>query len=366
MNVLGLVPYLYDTAPGQRFRIEQWARILERQGVRIRFEPFESERLRQIVRLPGHHQEKFGEIVRCIRRRIRLLAAIDGAWDAVFVYREILPIGPPILERMMARRGLPIVYDFDDAIFLPDVSEANRHFKWLKWPRKVAAICRLSAFVIVGNRYLEEFASRHARRVSVVPSTIDTQSYTPKGDPEIRGVPTIGWSGSLTTLKHLRTLGPTLRTLRRSVEFRLKVVGSPEYSVPGLEVESQGWSAASEIDDVRSFDIGIMPLPDDAWSRGKCGLKALLYMAAGVPTVAAAVGMNCEIIRDGENGFLASTEQEWVEKLSRLIADGDLRRMFSREGRKTVEGWYSADVQAPRLLEILNKVRNGSRQPTGW
>jgi glycosyltransferase involved in cell wall biosynthesis len=173
---------------------------------------------------------------------------------------------------------------------------------------------------------------------------------------EIHGVPTIGWSGSLTTMQQLRIIEPALKRLRRLQPFRLKVLGEPNFSMEGLEVESKAWSAAIECPELRSFDIGIMPLPDDAWSRGKCGLKALQYMALGIPTVASPVGVNREIITDGDNGFLASTESEWVDKLLRLIADPELRAQFSREGRKTVEQRFSAAVQAPRLLALLQQV----------
>src|SRR6185369_17034762 len=125
----------------------------------------------------------------------------------------------------------------------------------------------------------------HARRVSVLPTTIDTDGYKPKEDVAIQGTPVIGWSGSLSTIKHLQTVEDALRELRGRVDFLLRVVGDQRYAAAGLAVESKGWSAETEVDDLRSFDVGIMPLPDDEWSRGKCGLKALQYMAVGVPTV---------------------------------------------------------------------------------
>jgi len=359
MNVLVLMPYLYDTVPGQRFRIEQWARILEPMGVRFHFVPFESQGLKQVLHAEGHHAQKVRELCRGIYRRVRVLGAIGKKWDVIFLYRELLPLGPPFLERMLARRGIPIVYDFDDAIFRPDVSEANRRFKWLRWSQKTGTICRLSAHVIVGNPYLRDYAFTHTERVSVVPTTIDTDAYTPKDNVGIRGLPVIGWSGSLTTLKHLRSFGPALKSLKKSLNFRLKVLGSRDFRLDGMEVESLAWNARSEISDLKSFDVGIMPLPNDAWSRGKCGLKALQYMAVGVPTVASPVGVNSEIIEDGKNGFLASSEQEWAEKLSLLVSDEDLRWRFAKEGRRTVEERYSAKVQAPRVLEIFERV--GSR-----
>ena len=357
MNLLVLTPYLYDTVPGQRFRIEQWARRLESEGVRCVFEPFESDRLRQARYAPGSALRKAQEMVQCLGRRTgRLRRFARQPWDAVFLFRELAPVGPPILERMLAQRGIPIVYDFDDAIFLADVSEANRGFGWLKWPRKIGAICRMSAHVTVGNRYLEAFARRYTDRVSVIPTTIDTERYRPKPSTEITGRPVIGWSGSLTTVKHLQMALPALRSLRRLIDFRLKVIGGPAVGFEGLDVEHRPWEAHTELAEIQSFDVGIMPLPDDAWARGKCGLKALQYLAAGVPTVVSPVGVNSEIVTDGVNGFWASTDAEWVDTLHRLLTDAALRAQFAREGRRTVETRYSAVMHAPRLLRILGDV----------
>lgn len=356
MNVLVLTPYLYDTAPGQRFRIEQWARFLEPRGVHCQFVPFETPELKHVLYERSQFGRKLRALATSISRRVGEALRIAETWDVIYLYRELLPIGPPLLEHLLARRGIPIVYDFDDAIFLPAVSEANRYFRWLKMPQKTGTICRLSTCVVVGNPRLAAYSLQYASCVSVIPTTIDTDQYVPKEHVGVRGVPVIGWSGSRTTLAHLRTIVPALRTLRSAHRFRLHVIGSSGFAVEGLEVSSKDWSAQSEIADLKSFDVGLMPLPDDAWARGKCGLKALQYMALGVPVVASPVGVNTDIIEDGRNGFLASSHAEWVEKLLLLMSDEDLRERFARAGRKTVEERYSTKVQAPRLLKILEQV----------
>lgn len=356
MRVLAFLPYRYDTVPGQRFRIEQWERVLREKGVEVRFETFESDELRRVFYASTDRWRQVQAFARCIARQVRCIARLRREWDAVFLFRELLPIGPAWLERWLARKGMPIVYDFDDAIFLAGVSDANRAFAWLKAPRKTGAICRLSAHVTVGNEYLKAYAERFTPNVSVIPTTIDTERYTPKAHVEISGVPVIGWSGSFSTAKHLQTVVPALRRLRRSVAFRLSVIGSPGFRADGLEVTSRPWSAATETEDLKTFDLGIMPLPDDPWARGKCGLKALQYMALGIPTVASPVGVNKTIIQDGRNGFLASTAAEWVATLSRLLVDPALRRRFAEEGRRTVEERYAATGQARRLLDVFQRV----------
>jgi glycosyltransferase involved in cell wall biosynthesis len=366
VKILVLLPYLRDTSPGQRFRLEQWAGVMERHGASVHFECLESPALKKVLHHPGHVFEKIRAMSQCTLHRALWLARIKRSqWDVIVLHRELLPIGPPLLEWLLARKGIPIVYDFDDAIYLPNVSEANRRLAWLKWPQKTATICRLSTHVNVGNEYLREYALQFNPRVSVVPTTIDTGKYTVKDRVALQSPPVIGWSGSHSTIKHLQWFIPTLQELARVVPFRLRVVGADQFSVPGVDVESIPWTPATEVASMKGFDIGLMPLPDDDWSRGKCGLKALQYMALGVPVVASAVGVNSTIIADGRNGFIAATPAEWIEKIRRLLSDAALRRQFAAEGRRTVEERYSAAVQAPRLLEILEQARSGAGEAIG-
>jgi glycosyltransferase involved in cell wall biosynthesis len=189
-----------------------------------------------------------------------------------------------------------------------------------------------------------------------VPTTIDTDKYA--ADPNSRSSepPVIGWSGSYSTVQHLDTLQNVFRRLARREQFRLSVIGAPGYRLDGVDVEVVPWRAGTEVSDLSRIDIGVMPLPDDEWSRGKCGLKALQYMALGIPTVCSPVGVNTEIILDGRNGLIASTEEEWIDRLVRLLKSPDLRAQLGRAGRATVEARYSASSQAARVLAVLESV----------
>ena len=354
MNVLVVEPYVYDTAPGQRFRIEQWARILEKQGVAFTFVPFETPRLHAVMYHPGFVARKMVEVLRGLAGRFRLLRDLSR-FHAVFLFREAAPVGPPVVERLMASRRVPIVYDFDDAIYLPNASGANQLFARLKSVRKVGTICALSQHVTVGNRYLERFAEHHARKVSVIPTTIDVERYLPRGAHRRDSPVVIGWMGSETTLPHLMMIREPLRTLAARRRFVLHVVSTRDVSIDGVEVWSTRWSAAHEVRDLQSFDIGVMPLPDDAWTRGKCGAKLLLYMGVGVPGVASPVGVNADIVDDGVNGFLAKTDAEWVDKLSALIDSPALQASMGAAARRTVEARFSAQVVAPKVLDIFRR-----------
>jgi len=220
----------------------------------------------------------------------------------------------------------------------------------------------MSAHVMVGNPYLAEYARRVNPNVTVIPTTIDLNKYEVREADPAKEYPVIGWTGSFSTVQHLDTLRGALEKLARRERFKLRVIGTPQYQIEGVEVEAMPWRAQSEIEDLAPCDIGIMPLPDDKWSKGKCGLKALQFMALGIPTMCSPVGVNTEIIQDGENGFIAGTEDEWVEKLAQLIRSNDLRQRIGLAGRRTVEQKYSAEVQAPRVFEIFQSVVQQSTQ----
>src|SRR5215470_11685328 len=357
MRVLALVPSVFDTAPGQRFRIEQWDALLRESGVEIVYAPFECEELHSIISSRGRFGAKLRLMIRAFVNRVGALLGV-GDYDAVYVFREAALFGPAVFEYWIKLSGVPMIFDFDDAVFVPYVSPSNGHLSKLKFPGKTRTICRLSSRVMAGNRYLAEYARRVNPNVTVIPTTIDTDKYLPKSSKPESPTPVIGWSGSFSTVQHLNILRAPLRRLAAREKFRLRIVGAPDYRLDGVEVESVPWRSRTEIEDLRVIDIGMMPLPDDDWSRGKCGLKALQYMALGIPAICSPVGVNSDIIRDGVNGFLASTEDDWVEKLATLLRSAELRKRFGLVGRRTVESRYSARSQVPRVLEIFKSVAN--------
>ena len=332
--------------------------MLRERGVEITYEPFESEELHQLLYQPGNLGRKLAHVTRRFARRFSVINSARD-FDAVYVFREAALLGPPLFEWLIKRKRVPVVFDFDDAIFVSYRSPSNGYLSYLKFAAKTNTICRLASHVMVGNPYLAEYARQFNPWVTIVPTTIDTQKYTiqPKHPVE---APVIGWTGSFSTVQHLDTLGRALQKLAQRERFRLRVIGTPEYRLEGVEVAAMRWRAETEVDDLRSVDIGVMPLPDDAWSKGKCGLKALQFMALGVPTVCSPVGVNTDIIQDGENGMIAGTEDEWVEKLSQLLRSTELRRRLGLAGRLTVESKYSAIAQAPRVHEVLESIARGA------
>lgn len=362
MRVLALMPALYDTSPGQRYRLEQWEPLLRERGVDITFASFEDEELHAFLYKRGMMRKKLQLVTRGLGRRLSLVRKVKN-YDLVYILREAALLGPPVFERLIAQSGVPLVFDFDDAIFVSYRSPSNGYLSYLKFASKTKTICRIASHVMVGNPYLAEYARQVNERVTVIPTTIDTEKYRVPERKKKSGPPVIGWTGSHSTVQHLDTMRGALKKLAETESFRLRVIGTPSYECPPVDVEAMPWRAQTELEDLSEIDIGMMPLPDDRWSKGKCGLKALQFMALGIPTICSPVGVNTDIIHDDQNGFIAATEDEWVEKLSRLLRSAELRQRLGQAGRATVEEKYSAITQTPRVYEIFKSVLSDVSMP---
>jgi glycosyltransferase involved in cell wall biosynthesis len=354
VKVLALSP-IPEEGAGCRFRIAQYVPYLREAGFDVTISPFYTPDYFRLVYRPGQYVTKAAKFLGLALKRWMELLSV-GQYDLVFLYREAIPLGPPALEWLIAQRGIPIVYDFDDAIFLPSVSEANRVISFLKHPGRVATILRHSTRVVVGNEFLAHYARSYNQHVTVIPTAVDTTRFVPR---EVTPVGpgrklVVGWIGSPTTFPYLESLAPVLRDVAATHPFTLKVSGAGRpVRFPGVEVQEVPWSMADEVSLFNTCDAGVYPLTDDEWSRGKCGFKAIQCMACGVPVVAAAVGVNREIIEDGVNSFLAATPAEWIDKLRRLLSDAALRNRMAVAGRRTIDERYSLRITAPRLAAVL-------------
>jgi glycosyltransferase involved in cell wall biosynthesis len=362
ISVLAFVPYAPDTTPSQRFRIEQWMNYLrEREGVTVELAPFAGERLMWLLRQPGRRVAKALEILRAFMHSVGQVLT-SRRYDVVMIHRAIALAGPALLERLLVALGRPVIYDFDDAIFLLHTSEVNRRFGWLKFPQKTATICRLSSHVVVGNEWLAEYARQFNHQVTIIPTSIEIDRYrafrkngaSDHNDNGRRVV--IGWTGSSTSQTYLEWFAPVLDEFVRRRDVELRVISDREPELRGVPYVWRPWRPETEVEDVIHFDIGIMPMPDDKWSRGKCACKALQYMAAGKPVVCSAIGANLELIRHGENGMLAATPEEWIQNLERLVDDPALRFRLGEAGRRTVEEKYSMRRCARMFAEVVRET----------
>ena len=355
-RILFIASHRTGRAPGQRFRFEQYFEHLERNGFQCELSPLVTAEDDAVLYQKGHYLDKARFVQRCLAKRAADVRRMNE-FDIIFLFREAQMTRTTRFEEAFRRSRARIVFDFDDSIWLTNVSDANRRWAWIKGAGKTPKLIGLSDLIFAGNAYLADYARVFNPNVAIVPTTIDTDVYRPVPH-STDGPVTIGWSGSITTIQHFQYAIPALRILKERFGERIaiRVVGDGRFSEPSLGIQGIPWRAETEIADLAAMDIGIMPLPDDEWAKGKCGLKGLQYMGLGLPAIMSPVGVNSEIITDGDNGFLAGTTDEWVAKLTRLIEDADLRKRMGERARRTVEERYSVNAWKNKYLEHFQRL----------
>lgn len=349
-NILIVCPYPFGEAPSQRFRFEQYLNRLTKAGFNYRIAPFLSEDAWQILYKKGSILKKIWAIISGFGKRKWLLLELKP-YDIIFIHREATPIGPPFFEwivRFIWQK--PIIYDFDDAIWLEDSLEKGNLKSILKWKSKVGSICKWSAKVSCGNQYLADYAKLFNQHVIVNPTTIDTDGLHIPNDVNTDEL-TIGWTGTHSTLPYLEHIIESLKVVYKETPFKLRVIANhpPNFSFPNLEFIT--WNKETEILDLQGINIGLMPLTNDPWSKGKCGFKALQYMALEKVVIGSPVGVNKEIIPKG--GLLANSEKEWIDQLTLLLIHEELRKELGIEGRRFIKNHFSVQSNADNFLYLF-------------
>ena len=355
-KVLFLVPYPSDQAPSQRFRFEQYLEILLKKNS-YSVDSFISSEDWKTLYQTSTFFKKLWIILKGLSKRAFILFQLHK-FSFIFIHREILPIGPPVFEFMIAKIFRKrIIYDFDDAIWLTDKSFEPIVESWIKCRWKVGLICKWSYKISCGNLYLANYARKFNKQVIINPTTINTISVPKFTSTQHLSSEKliIGWTGSHSTLKYLKLLEPVLLEIEKKYpHITFKVIADKPPELLLTKLEFCVWRKESEIDDLSEISIGIMPLPDDEWTKGKCGFKALQYMALGIPTIAAAVGVNTSIINNGVNGYVCTSHQEWLIALEDLINSPQKRKEFGAAGRETVELNYSVKSNEANFLSLFS------------
>jgi glycosyltransferase involved in cell wall biosynthesis len=281
-------------------------------------------------------------------------------YDLLWIEYELLPYAPAFVERLLVAGGPPYVVEYDDAVFHRYDQHRSALVRRLLGT-KIDRVMRGAAVVVAGNAYLAaRAAAAGAREIVSIPSVVDLDRY-PAAPPPVATPPVIGWLGSLSTAPSLAVVDGALSRVCAGGRARVVLVGAG----PGAErrpypCESRPWVDGREAAEIATFDVGIMPLADDPWSRGKCGYKLIQYLACGRPAVASPVGMNHEIVVPEVTGLLASTEDEWVAALERLLADAPLRARFGAAGRAHVASRFTLARTAPLVADTLRKAAGGA------
>ncbi len=356
-SILFLTVHRPDRSPSQRFRFEQYIEHFQKNGYQTKHSYCLNENEDRIFYSKGNLVKKGFILLKSIVKRLKEVATYDN-YDIVFVQREALMLGSTIAESLWQRRGAKLIFDFDDSIWLPNVSDNNAKFSWLKGFKKVNKLIHKADLVIAGNQYLASYALKLNNNTHIIPTTINTSEYTPNRTRNEQETIVIGWSGSKTTVQHFETVVPALRRIKKKYGrlVRFELIGDENYVQEELELRGLPWRKNEEVDLISNMDIGLMPLPNDEWAEGKCGLKGLQYMALEVATIMSPVGVNSTIIQQGINGLLASSEDDWVDALSILIEDSLYRKEIGKAGRQTVLKEYSVDAQKQKLIELVNST----------
>lgn len=355
-RVLYIAMHRRDRSPSQRFRFEQYLEFLKQNGYDYDFSFLISPEDDKVFYSPGNLLTKGIIFLKCFTKRLGDVMKANS-YDIIFIQREAFMTGTTFFEKQFARSKAKVIFDFDDSIWMQNVSDANKKFSFLKDASKTSSIIALSDMVFAGNQYLADYAKPFNSNIRIVPTTIDTDEYQRMEQPG-NGRVCIGWSGSITTIQHFKFAVPALLKIKKKYgdRIKIKVIGDANYKNEELDVVSLNWNKQDELRELSSFDIGIMPLPDDEWAKGKCGLKGLQYMALKIPTIMSPVGVNSQIIQSGVNGFLASTDDEYVEAISTLIDNETLRKKMGEEGRRTVVEQYSVKALQQKYLQYYNEV----------
>lgn len=352
MRILVLHKY-GPKAASFRHRIQQYLPYLERAGFTCDVSSLLDDAYLE-SRFRTGRRSPWGA-VQAVARRLRAFVQVKR-YDLVFIGLEFFPYCPAIFERLLNLLRVPFIFDFDDSVF----HYYDLH-KWavVRWALggKIAEVARRSALVFAGSPYLLEYASHAGGTAIYIPTVIDLNRYSRVKKRREPGAPfIIGWIGSPTTAQYLHLIKPALRAFCISHPAKLVTIGTGPFALEGIPIESRPWILETEIDDLLTFDVGLMPLADDRWSQGKCGFKLIQYMACGLPVIASPIGVNAQIVEDGVSGFLAADTSGWISALEKLAADSELALSMGRAGRRRVEEKFCVQKTAVQFLAGVQRA----------
>lgn len=358
VKVLALASYPVEAA-ATRYRLHQFIDPLAQRGITLTVNPFlDSDSFVRFYRNASRLRTAVN-VLSAASKRLGLAARLANA-DVILIQREAMIVGPPIIEWLAARVfKRPLVLDLDDATYVPYTSPTYGGLtKALKFFRKTDDLIRWSRVVICGNQTIAQYVSSKGARTEIIPTVVDTEKFKPVLARN-RSLPVVGWIGTHSTFPFLQSILPALSEVAKTRPFQLKIVGAgrADVTVPGIEVENLEWALEREVEDFQSLDIGLYPLnADNNWATGKSGFKAIQYMAAGVPYVAAPIGAAAQIGEENVTHFFANTPEDWIDKLKLLLEDPASRQKMGDAGRRHALKCYDLQSQADKLASVLRET----------
>lgn len=353
-KILFVVPYPVRHAPSQRFRVELFEPYLQDAEYTYTIAPFMDARTWHVLYKQGSALQKVWGIVKGYLKRIKTVLIDVHSYDYVFVHREAAPMGPPIFEWIISRLWRKkMIFDFDDAIWIPNTSKENKLAGWLKSFWKIKHIINWSHKVVGGNDYLCNYARQFNNNVVLIPTCVDMERMHNGNKQHHEGQVTIGWTGSHSTLPYLDEIMDVLQYAEQELNTRFILIANKKPELPLSNWEFIHWNEKTEIDDLLKMDVGVMPLHNDEWSEGKCGFKLIQYLSLGIPAVASPVGVNNVIIEDNVNGFLCNNPEQWKAALRALISDTHFRKTAGAAGRTKMLREYSIAANKEKFIGLF-------------
>lgn len=358
--MLVLCPYPVGVAAGQRLKFEQYYDDWRAAGWDVTVSPYMDSRLWSVAHRHGHLWTKVGGTLKGFFRRVGDLLRIRR-YDLVYCFMYVTPVGTSAFERLTRLLARRLIYDIEDNVLIGQALKGrfpNPVLRMLKGSGKAKFLVRSADHVITSSPFLNDacLENNEKRACTYISSSVDTDRFLPANRYSNDATPTIGWTGTFSSSVYLDLLRPVFQELAARRAFRLRVIGNFDYSLDGVDLEVIRWTAEREVEDLQVIDIGVYPLPLEEWVTGKSGLKAIQYMAFGIPCVATAVGTTPMLIRDGENGLLVRTPEEWLSALERLLGDPELRRRLGQQARKDAVERYSVRAVARDYRRVLASV----------
>lgn len=354
-NIHIIAPYPIGKAPSQRFRFEQYIDFLKQHQYQIHFHAFHSKKGWELIYKEGVFLQKSFYLASCFLKRLVLCFRLINA-QHIFIHREMSHLGPPIFEWILVKiLRKKYIFDFDDAIWLPNYSEVNQKYNRLKCYWKTKHLIKWADKVVAGNEFLADYARQINNNVQIIPTTIDSENHHHLSVNHATEKVVIGWTGTHTTMHYLTPLFPIIQELEKTHDFELHVISNEKPSHQLASLVFKKWNKSTEIEDLAQIQIGVMPLTQSDWAAGKCGFKALQYMSIGAVAVVSPVGVNSKIIQHEKNGFIVSNADEWKKTLIRLIENGVERKQIGANAQKSIIEEWSVQKWTASYIELFNK-----------
>lgn len=356
-KILIICPFPVGEAAGQRLKYEQFIYHWEENGYEVEISSFMDHQMWKVVYTNKNFLQKFLGTLRGYIRRINDIFRLKQ-FDVIYVFMWVTPFGTSLFERIFRFLSNHLIYDIEDNVTIAQSSSLNSFIKFFKGSEKIKFLIKESDHVITSSPFLNDdcLVLNKKKSATFISDAMDIKRYIPNNSYTNNETIVIGWTGTFSSVIYLDLLRNIFIELNNRIKFKLRIIGNFEYDIPGVDLEVIQWTKANEIEDLQGIDIGIYPLTQDKWVLGKSGLKALQYMALGIPTVATNVGTNPNIITHMKNGWLVKTDDEWIEALESLIKNPDLRAKIGKEARKKILEDYSIETTKDKYLSILNRL----------